>query len=312
MFEILQTLVKRTARNGKDANPPIMRHRKYRMERPVSLGRHWVNGDPFATAFFNSLSISFPHAEIFMIDSIKPWREHISKPLAEEVKVFIQQELNHSQEHVAFNSGMQRSGYEIKHIEKDIRNLVTQLNLKDDLYRLRATLCMEHLTAIIAHEFLTHESYLDGADEDLKQMWLWHATEEIEHKAVAFNMWNEVTKDWSNIRRYLSRVSFFLGISYTFFRNRTIAQINLLGQDGYNRHDAFVGMMRYGFAKNGLARRVLKSWAHFLKPNFHPWDLDDRHLIAAGESKFTFDKNPHLEPMNNYPKTKIASQSKAA
>jgi len=188
-----------------------------------------------------------------MIDSIKPWCDRVSARAAHEANIFIMQEANHSREHSAFNKGLKNAGYEIKTVEKDIINLVKLLNSKDELYQLRAT---------------------------------------IEHKAVAFNIWNEATKDWSSFRRWFSRTSFFLGMTYKFFRNRTVAQIHLLKQDGYSGWGAFYGMMRYGFSKKGLARRIIKPWLQFLKPNFHPWEIDDRHLIARGESHFMMDIVP--------------------
>jgi len=227
-----------------------------------------------------------------MIDSIKPWCDRVSARAAHEANIFIMQEANHSREHSAFNKGLKNAGYEIKTVEKDIINLVKLLNSKDELYQLRATVCIEHLTTIISSELLSNEFYLTDADPELKKIWLWHATEEIEHKAVAFNIWNEATKDWSSFRRWFSRTSFFLGMTYKFFRNRTVAQIHLLKQDGYSGWGAFYGMMRYGFSKKGLARRIIKPWLQFLKPNFHPWEIDDRHLIARGESHFMMDIVP--------------------
>jgi len=185
---------------------------------------------------------------------------------------------------------MIEAGFEFKSVEKDIIDLVKKLNLRDDLFRLQMTMCMEHLTAVISSEILSDESHLAGAETELRNMWLWHATEEIEHKAVAYNAWNEVTKDWSGLRRWCSRSFFYSIISYRFFRNRTIAQIHLLKQDGYSSWQAFWGMMKYGFTKQGLAKVLIKPWFQFFKPNFHPWDIDDRHLIAVGESKFMMDK----------------------
>lgn len=284
--------------------------RKYKVSRPVELGRFWVNDDPFATAFFNSLSVSFPHAEIFMIDSIKAWREHLSPELQKDVKIFIEQELNHSREHVAFNRGMANAGYEIATLEKDVVRLLKEINLKDDLFRLRATMCMEHLTAVISSEILSNPKHLEGAEAELKKMWIWHGTEEVEHKGVAYNVWSEVTKDWSGLRKYLSRSLFFIGLSYKFMRNRTLTQIYLLEQDGYSRRDALFGMIRYMFGKGGLIRNAIGPWAQFFKPNFHPWQIDDRHLIAAGESEFMLDVHPKTDEKSK--KTAPPKLSKAA
>jgi hypothetical protein len=42
--------------------------------------------------------------------------------------------------------------------------------------------------------------------------------------------------------------------------------------------------LRSGFGKNGIGRNVLRHWASFFRPNFHPWDQDDRLLLAQGEA----------------------------
>ncbi len=265
------------------------------------MGRHWVSGDPVATAFFNSLSISFPHAEIYMIDSLKPWRAHVSDSMRKEINLFIQQELNHSREHVAFNRGMIEAGFEFQPVEKDIIKLVKELNMRSDLERLQMTICMEHLTAIISSELLSDDRHLARAESELHKLWIWHATEEIEHKAVAYNVWLEATKDWSDLRRWASRCLYFTIISYRFFSNRLSAQIYLLQQDGYSKSAAFFAMMRYGLRKDGLLRRLAKPWAAFYKVNFHPWSVDDRHLIAAGESQFTMVENIN-DSANKYAK----------
>ena len=43
--------------------------------------------------------------------------------------------------------------------------------------------------------------------------------------------------------------------------------------------------MRSGFGKQGVGRNVLRSWASFFRFGFHPWDHDDRLLLAQGEAE---------------------------
>ena len=42
--------------------------------------------------------------------------------------------------------------------------------------------------------------------------------------------------------------------------------------------------MQAGFGKGGIGRNVLRPWAAFFRPRFHPWDKDDRLLLAEGEA----------------------------
>lgn len=73
-------------------------------------------------------------------------------------------------------------------------------------------------------------------------------------------------------------------ITASFFVNRTLGQIELLRQDGIGFFNALRSVMRAGFGKGGIGRNVLRPWASFFRPGFHPWDKDDRLLIAEGEA----------------------------
>ena len=73
-------------------------------------------------------------------------------------------------------------------------------------------------------------------------------------------------------------------ITLSFFINRTLGQIELLRQDGIGFSKALRCIIRTGFAKGRIGRNVLKPWAAFFRPGFHPWDKDDRLLLAEGEA----------------------------
>jgi predicted metal-dependent hydrolase len=75
--------------------------------------RWWLGGDPFATAFMNALSVTFPKGEAFFIESVKHFRDGASPKLAGEIRAFVQQEVMHSREHVAFNKRVTDAGYDI-------------------------------------------------------------------------------------------------------------------------------------------------------------------------------------------------------
>ena len=89
------TITPRDRRFGRDAGQP----------------RWWLGGDPFATAFHNALSITFPKGEAMFIDSVKAFREGTPPRLDAEIRAFVQQEVMHSREHVAFNKRVVDAGF---------------------------------------------------------------------------------------------------------------------------------------------------------------------------------------------------------
>src|SRR3546814_12459444 len=56
------------------------------------------------------------------------------------------------------------------------------------------TCALEHFTAILANAVLSDPAHLVGADTEAQRMWRWHAVEEIEHKAVAYDTWLYATR----------------------------------------------------------------------------------------------------------------------
>lgn len=266
------------------ARPAIV-SRGFRANLGAVAQRHWVRDDPVATAFFNALSAVFPHGETFMIRSMILWQEKVPPALAREVRAFIEQEADHSREHVAMNKGLVDAGYDIGPLDRKIRGFVRLFENASDMVKLTATMCIEHFTAIIASELLKNPYHLDETQPELRRLWLWHAVEEVEHKGVAYDVWKYASKDWNPVRRWLWRSLFMLAITTSFFINRTLGQIELLRQDGYGLFWSLKRILRAGFGKGGIGRNILGHWAAFFRPGFHPWDIDDRLLLARGEAE---------------------------
>lgn len=263
---------------------PDIVSRGYRGAPETISSRHWVRDDPYATAFFNALSAVFPHGETFMIRCMILWAERVPPSLRREVAAFIEQEAGHSREHVAMNRTLIEAGYDIEPLDRKIRGFVRLFENASDMVKLTATMCIEHFTAIVAAEILRDDRHLAGTDPDLSELWLWHAIEEVEHKGVAFDVWKFASRDWNPVRRWLWRSGFMLAITTSFFVNRTLGQIELLRQDGVGFFKALACIMRSGFGKNGIGRNVLRPWASYFRPGFHPWDKNDRLLLAKGEA----------------------------
>jgi predicted metal-dependent hydrolase len=263
---------------------PTIAARGFRAVSGAVTERHWIRQDPYATAFFNALSAVFPHGETFMVRSLIPWVERVPASLRADVEAFIEQEAGHSREHVTMNKALIGAGYDIAPLDKKIRGFVAFFEDTSDIMKLTATMCIEHFTAIIAAELLENRHHLAGVDDDILELWLWHAIEEVEHKGVAYDVWNHATKDWSPVRRYALRSAFMLAVTTSFFINRTLGQIELLRQDGYRFFGSLKNIFRVGFGKGGIGRNVLRPWAAFFRPGYHPWDKDDRLLLAQGEA----------------------------
>ena len=263
---------------------PRMHVRPFRAKREQQAARHWVRGDMFATAFLNALSVVFPRGEAFMIEALIPWKDRADGQLAKDIATFITQEAAHSREHIGFNKAIIDAGYDIEALDRAIKQFVSFFSGCGEVTKLGATMCIEHLTAIVAAEILKNREHLEGTDLELRKLWLWHAIEEVEHKAVAFDVWMFATREWSGTRRWLTRSALLLAVSLSFFVNRTRGQVELLQQDGLSKPKAWWLCIRHGFARGAIGRNVMRPWAEFFRPGFHPHQIDDRELLVRGEN----------------------------
>ena len=149
--------------------------------------------------YFNTLSLFFPGSESFFVDSVRHYEDRIrSSKLRAEVNSFLAQESMHGREHHRYNVALQEAGLPARILEKRGHNfsnwLRKHLSTKDQL---AVTVAFEHLTAILANAVLSDERILEGCDPDFAAVWWWHSIEETKHKAVAFDVYREVTTgDW--------------------------------------------------------------------------------------------------------------------
>ena len=247
--------------------------------------RRWWAGEPFGTAWHNALSATFPRGEAFFIEAVKAHREGADPKLEAEIRAFVRQEINHTREHIAFNKLAENAGYDIKAIDQRVAELLALTKDRPAIANLAVTMALEHYTAMMAAEFLANPQHFKDADAEVRDMWRWHAAEEIEHKGVAFDTWNHATRDWTGWRRWKVRSLVMLTVTARFFKNRWIDSLNLLEQDGITGWKAKWGLFKYLTVSPGVVRRIFPAWLAYFKPGFHPWDHDDRELIGLYEGE---------------------------
>ena len=236
--------------------------------------------DPVASAWFAALSCSFPRGEAMFIEAVKANRDGVPPQLAAEIRDFIRQEVNHSREHIAFNRAIEDAGYDITEITARVNRLVDDTLATPPIVQLAITCALEHFTAMFAHQFLKNPGSLATAGMGDPHLWLWHAVEEIEHKGVAYDAWAHATREWSGFKRWRVRSLLMVLVTVRFLRNRSNDALELLRQDGIDGWRARWKLASYLFGKPGILRKIFPNWLGYFRPGFHPWDHDDRYLIA--------------------------------
>ena len=247
--------------------------------------RWWNGGNAVATAFYNSLSLTFPKGEAFFIESVRNFRDKVPQQQQAQIDAFIKQEAAHSREHGNLNNQVEQAGYDVAPMHADLDSRLALLKDAPPIFGLVTTVALEHFTAIIAHACLKHEAHFKGASADAARLWKWHAIEEIEHKGVAYDTFLAATAHLSAYKRWKLRSLVMLNISYNFLHGRVRAMRQFLRQDGIDGPGAWLRVFSYLVIYPGLLRQIFPSWLAFFRPKFHPWQHDDRDLVAAHEAQ---------------------------
>jgi predicted metal-dependent hydrolase len=255
-------------------------------------GRWWNGGDPVATAVYNGLSATFPEGEAFFVESVRKFRDGTPEKLAGEIKAFTTQEAIHSREHAAFNKSAIEAGYDLTKLEERVHWRLDLVRERPPIASLAATMALEHFTAILAHELLADPRHLAGAESDSANLWRWHAAEEIEHKGVAYDTWLHATRHWPAAKRWKVKAKVMLLVTRNFIVDRTLGALELLRQDGITGPKAWARLLWYTWVRPGVMRKIFSAWAKYFLPGFHPWNEDDRRLIAGFELSGDYGQEP--------------------
>jgi len=240
----------------------------------------WRDRDPVAANFFDSLSALFPQGERFFIQSVRHFRDIVPEDIAADVRSFIAQEAIHTREHQLFNDQIAAAGFQIQSLEARTERELSVVKRESALRQLAFTVGLEHFTAVLANQILGDPRLMENAPVETARLWRWHAAEEIEHKAVAFDTLMAVTSDWSAIERWFFRCGGFVEVIFRLAKVAVPNFFDLCRQD-VTRPISLRHLVKFFFVKPAIFLRFAPMLAVFLAPGFHPWQYDDADLAEA-------------------------------
>ncbi|MEO6697876.1 MAG: metal-dependent hydrolase [Paraperlucidibaca sp.] len=266
------------------------------------IPRYWMAGDAFRTRVFDAVQSTFPDGERYFISAVRAYRDRITDPvLLQEVKDFTMQEGQHGQVHTRFNERLRRQGINIDAFTRHTRE-ITERRLKDMSaeYNIAMTAALEHFTAMMADLFFAEKEMMAGADPRVRAMFAWHAIEEMEHKAVAYDVMQKVAGVG-----YATRVTAMTHASIMFSLYSLVSPWFMLGMDGYSKTERIklyaksLGWMLG--PRKGMFPRLIPMLASYYRPGFHPNDVPTVHNYQAWLQSYedTQDTIAAAEAMHN-------------
>ena len=244
------------------------------------LPKHFAaDGDLILSHLAASLSSVFPDGEDFFVRSVRHYRGQLTDPeLKRQVAGFIGQEATHGREHRALNDRLQELGYPTKQFERVTRvALATRERLLPASSSLAATAALEHFTATLAEMILRDdEAQRLFGDEEMRNLFLWHALEESEHKAVAFDVYKAVGGG-EGLRVFtmnMLRYGFVFGMALQVV-------ISLLGDKATYQRGRLRASWRQFRTSPIMSRELWEQLKDYNRPDFHPDDRDTTELVAT-------------------------------
>ncbi len=262
-----------------------------------SSGWHARRSD--AEVFFNLISYTFPVGEKFFIQAVKRHQDRITDPLLQrQVEDFIYQETMHAKEHLRCNLVLDRS---CSYGPKVARLATALLKVSRRIYpkstQLALSCAIEHFTSTFADHLLRRQrAFIAAADPPFAALWLWHAVEETEHKAVCLDLYRHVVG--RGPVAYLHRVAVMVLATLIFLAIMLVGTLWARPRTGGARRGAGSAPSpgpgsredkpAREFSLSGVLTELvhLKLYLDYYRPGFEPWDHDNRHLIEEWKERF--------------------------
>jgi uncharacterized protein len=241
--------------------------------------RHFAaDGDLIVCHLLATLSSVFPDGEDFFVRSVRTYRDRLDDPvLKRQVAGFIGQESVHGREHRVFNDRLDELGYPTRRYERRTRRgLALRERLAPPISNLAATAALEHFTATLAELILTSPEARGALGHPAVQdLFVWHALEESEHKAVAFDVYRAV----GGSERL--RVQTMNAVTVGFVVGMTLQVVaSLLHDPATYKRGNLRRSLRALRDSPLMDRQVWRQLRSYTRRDFHPDDRDTTGLVA--------------------------------
>jgi predicted metal-dependent hydrolase len=224
------------------------------------------------------LSALFPEGEDFFVRSVRHYRDQITDPtLKKQVAGFIGQEANHGREHRNFNARLQALGYPTARVDRLVRRgLAMNEKTRSPEVCLAVTAALEHYTATLAEVLLTDARAREMfTSDEARELLVWHALEESEHKAVAFDVYQSVVGDQKLRARVMRETTFWF-----LFDSILQSTLSILADRQARRPKVLWANLKKLRQSPWLTREVRRRIRDYNRPDFHPDDYDNAGLTA--------------------------------
>lgn len=251
--------------------PMTVRKNKETFAEPVPA--HWAGNDALQSHVLNVLSLMFPGGEDFFIRSVKHFADRAADDpkMQADIKAFIGQEMQHSMAHERFNAAVaQNIGnmdwfmwlFTVPTFEW-LEPFARKIGLSQ--FALAITAAAENMTAGFAQSLFAPGEAEKIERQDIRELYLWHAAEEMEHRDLAFDLYQRIG---GNYPVRMAGMAFAYGIILAYV---ALGTAYLVVTDKEFPWHKLPEQLKDLFTKeNALGRVFIEGMLDYMRPDFHP------------------------------------------
>lgn len=260
--------------------------RRMAFDFPPDLDPVFLPGDPEQSFSMIGLSLLLPYLEPYLIRTMKEAKPRVTDPdLRADLANFSAQEGQHYREHIRFNETLRRSGYPgLESLERELAADYLRFSETRSLrFNLGYAEGFEALTTAIANLTLVGGDW--NTETEIGRMFAWHAVEELEHRTVAFDVYDHVCGgyfrrlgiglfgQWHMLRFILRVTNYMIGASPEIMERHG-------GKEGARRRRE----MRSAGAR-GLLPAILRTYLPWYTPHAIPFTEEMRRLAERFDAE---------------------------
>ncbi len=246
----------------------------------------WSQSSPLFAIFANAFTLHVPYFERYLVRTMGKAKRKISdESLLADVNALIGQEAHHANAFIGFNKLLKRRYPKAEALETHASQDFARRMKSDDFKSMVGfTAGYETFTFLAGMMFLgNYDAWFAQSDDSVKALWVWHQVEEVEHAAVAFDVYKYFygEHEWYRKRMVLKALSHII-------KEVAKAYFHMCKVEGYFK-SPLKAARAIGFLTKLLSMMLWDVRPVFSKnyhPRNHPLATSRQSAIAIGWRRF--------------------------
>ena len=240
----------------------------------------WSDSSPEFAVFINALGLHVPYFERYLIHTMNTVKHQVSDDkLRRDMAALVGQEGHHARNFIAFNKVMAKRYPKVARLDEAAKTHFKTAAKKDSQKRLVGfTAGYETFTFLAGLIILrNYDKWMANSHPAMKALWVWHQVEEVEHGAVAHDVYRALYGEHEWYRRYM------VAAAGAHIAWETIkAYTHMARHEGWFKNP-FKAVKSMGFLFSTLAQMAWQTLPVFRKnynPRNHPLATSKQDPVA--------------------------------